>query len=111
MRRESRNAQVALILPAGLHRDQVEQVFDRFAPVRPTCVAFSKTDDGRRIGDLVSALARTDLPLSFITNGQRVPDDLVAATPRGLAALMLRDGHPSSNARVKHGSPREESTA
>ena len=95
LRSEAPGAQVVLVMPAGLHRAEADRVLEQFASVRPTCVAFSKVDDGRRIGDLVTALARTDLPLAFTTNGHRVPDDLVAATPRRLAALMMRAGRSS----------------
>jgi flagellar biosynthesis protein FlhF len=90
LRRAVPEAEVALLIPAGMHREEARRVLERFAIVRPTCVAFSRVDDGRRVGDLVTALSEFDLPLSFLTNGHRVPDDLQNATPRGLAALMLR---------------------
>ncbi len=88
----------AILVPAGLHRDEAARVLERFAEARPTCAAFSRVDDGARVGELVTALAGSKLPLSFLTTGHRVPDDLEGATPRGLAAILLRsvpqDGHP-----------------
>lgn len=107
LRSEAPGAQVVLVMPAGLHRAEADRVLEQFASVRPTCVAFSKVDDGRRIGDLVTALARTDLPLAFTTHGHRVPDDLVAATPRRLAALMMRAGRSSDKPGPRPGSLQE----
>jgi flagellar biosynthesis protein FlhF len=88
-------AQVALLLPAGLHREEAEEIVERFRPLRPTCVAFSRTDDGGRIGELVTAITAAGLPLAFVTNGHRVPD-IEEISPRGLTALLLRSGFRSS---------------
>ena len=42
-----------------------------------------------------TALAATELPLAFLTTGHRIPDDLQVASPRALAALLLRSGFRS----------------
>jgi flagellar biosynthesis protein FlhF len=96
LRRVVASPQMALLVPAGLHRDEARRVLERFEPVRPTCVALSKVDDGGCIGELVTAIAPTRLPLAFLTNGHRVPDHLVEASPRRLAALLLQSGFRSS---------------
>ena len=80
----------------------LRRVIDLFAPLDPTCVAFSKIDDGRRLGDLVSALAPTRIPLAFVTNGHRVPDDLEDASPRGLAAAILRSARGVGRPRERY---------
>jgi flagellar biosynthesis protein FlhF len=85
-------ARVALLLPAGLHRLEARRVLQRFAPLEPSFVAISRVDDAARPGELVTAVAQAGLPLGFLTNGHRVPDDLQEATPRTLAALLLRSG-------------------
>ena len=40
---------------------------------------------------IVNLLADKDISLSFMTNGQSVPDDIVPATADKLAALLLRE--------------------
>ncbi len=97
LRRSSPAAQVVLLIPSGLHHDEARDVVDRFDPVRPTCIAFSRVDDGRRLGELVTATAASRLPLAFITNGHRIPEDIEDASPRGLAALLLRSGFRASS--------------
>ncbi len=87
------HATVAVLLPAGLHHAEAAKVLARFAGLRPSCVAFSRVDDGGRIGELVTALAPSRLPLAFLTTGH-APPDLEDASPRALAALMLRNGLP-----------------
>ena len=39
---------------------------------------------------ILNLLYQQDLSLSFLTNGQSVPDDIVPATPDALAELLLR---------------------
>ncbi len=97
LRRSSPAAQVVLLIPSGLHHDEARDVVNRFEPVRPTCIAFSRVDDGRRLGELVTATAASRLPLAFITNGHRIPEDIEDASPRGLAALLLRSGFRASS--------------
>ncbi len=92
------DAGVAVLLPAGLHRDEAARVLDRFAPLRPTCAGFSRVDDGLRVGELVTALAGSELPLSFVTCGHRVPQDLDTVSPRRLTALLLRAGRSQAGA-------------
>ncbi|MCP3979355.1 MAG: hypothetical protein GY716_08505 [bacterium] len=85
-------AAVALLVPAGVHREEASRIIDRFAPIEPTCVGLSRVDDGSMPGELVTALAAHKLPLAFFTNGQSVPEDMQLASPHGLAALLLRAG-------------------
>jgi len=92
------DAGVAVLLPAGLHRDEAARVLGRFAPLRPTCAGFSRVDDGLRVGELVTALAGSELPLSFVTCGHRVPQDLDTVSPRRLTALLLRAGRSQAEA-------------
>jgi flagellar biosynthesis protein FlhF len=89
LRRAVSDAEVAVLVPSGLHRDEALRVLGRFEGMRPTFAALSRTDDGARPGELISALARAGLPLSFVTTGHRVPDDLLAASPDVLAAMLL----------------------
>ncbi len=85
------DAAVAVLVPAGLNHGEAIRVLRRFDRLAPSCVAFSRVDDGARVGELVTALATRGLPLSFLTTGHE-PPDLEEASPSGLAATMLRDG-------------------
>ena len=90
------DALMAVLLPSGLHRAEAARVLSRFAPLRPTCAALARVDDGGRPGELVSALAASGIPLAFVTHGHRIPDDLSPASAHGLGAMLLRAGRPSS---------------
>ena len=86
------DAELAVLVPGGLHKDEALRVLQRFEPIRPTLIGFSKIDDCGRIGELVTAVVSTKLPLAFVTTGHHVPQDLRRATPLALAELLLDPG-------------------
>ncbi len=95
-------AELVVLVPAGLHHQDAREACDRFSTLRPTIAALSRTDDGSRPGECLTAIAERRLPLGFLTTGHRVPDDLEPATPQRLAALLLRAGNPGTGANEAH---------
>jgi flagellar biosynthesis protein FlhF len=69
-------------------RDQKEvaAAFGRFAPAS---LIFTKLDETSTFGPILNRVRATGLPVSFLTTGQRVPDDLEEATRDGLARRLL----------------------
>jgi flagellar biosynthesis protein FlhF len=56
----------------------------------------TKSDEAIQMGPAVDCLVRNKLPLLFLANGQRVPEDLFPANPRYLAhRSVLARGHGS----------------
>ncbi len=71
---------------------RIEDQFDiieRYSRLNPTGVIFTKLDDSRHPGGLLTVAERSQIPLTYLTCGQNVPDDLVAADPFRLAKLFL----------------------
>jgi len=97
------DAATAVILPAGLHREEASRILDRFCVFSPTCAGISRVDDGGRLGDLLTALAGAGLPLSFVTTGHRIPQDLEEVSAGSLALMLLSEG--SRNARSANARP------
>ncbi len=61
----------------------------RQAEVLPVSgLVISKIDETERYGNVINNLLKFKKPVSFLTNGQKVPDDLITATPGRLAELV-----------------------
>ncbi len=56
-------------------------------------IVLTKTDESSTFGNIVNVLLRTNLPLSFLCCGRRVPDDIEAASIQRLVELLF--GSPS----------------
>ena len=67
----------------------LSHVVDSYQVFRPQRLIFSKLDETGSFGPILNEAARTGKPLSFFTTGQRIPEDLEAATKKRLAELVL----------------------
>ncbi|MDY6851387.1 MAG: flagellar biosynthesis protein FlhF, partial [Thermodesulfobacteriota bacterium] len=56
-------------------------------------LVISKIDETNSYGNVINNLIKFKKPVLFLTNGQKVPDDIITATPEGLAG-MITNGHP-----------------
>jgi flagellar biosynthesis protein FlhF len=74
-----------LVLPANTHSDDLDEVVRRFAIAKPRGVVLSKVDETGRLGAALSVTVRHGLPISYLTDGQRVPEDLHRAEAHRLA--------------------------
>lgn len=71
-----------LTLPANLQTGALQDIVDAFSPAKPFACILTKTDEAATLGGVFSVLMRSALPLAFIANGQRVPDDFHLAQSR-----------------------------
>jgi flagellar biosynthesis protein FlhF len=67
----------------------LSRVVDSFEAFRPQRIIFTKLDETGSFGPILNEAARTGKPLSFFTTGQRIPEDLEAATKSRVAELIL----------------------
>jgi flagellar biosynthesis protein FlhF len=77
-----------LVLPASMKADDLARQVDLFREFRPRKLIFTRMDETSRYGTLLSLAARTRLEVSFLAQGQRIPDDLEIATREGLVRLL-----------------------
>ena len=58
----------------------IEEIFQQFEPFNYRSVVLTKLDETSRIGNVLSVLHKKRKPLSYITDGQAVPQDIEAAS-------------------------------
>ncbi len=68
-----------LTLSATTQRSALSHAIRAFSTVKPTGVVLTKMDEAASLGGVLSALLEARLPLAFVTNGQRVPEDIQVA--------------------------------
>ena len=73
---------VLLALPANTQTAALQEIVEAFMVARPSACILTKTDEATSLGGAISALIRSGLPLAYVANGQRVPEDLHFARPR-----------------------------
>lgn len=60
-----------------------------FEPLRLNRLLFTKTDESSTHGNILNLLIKSELPLTYLTGGQRVPEDIEVADIGRLSELML----------------------
>ena len=83
-----------LTLSATTEAAAVQRALRLFADFRPDACVLTKLDEAASLGSLLSALIQSGLPTAFITDGQRVPEDLQPARAHPLvtrAAELLAE--------------------
>ena len=80
-----------LVMSATTKQKDAEEILEKFSVCEPSRLIFTKTDETSSIGIILNLLYEKKLALSYLTNGQSVPDDIIPATADMLAGLLLRD--------------------
>jgi flagellar biosynthesis protein FlhF len=78
-----------LVLSATTKSVDMHEIVDRFAVCNPDHLLFTKLDETSTLGPLFNELVRTQKPLSYFTDGQRVPEDLHIAQKHQIADILL----------------------
>ncbi|MCL2066897.1 MAG: flagellar biosynthesis protein FlhF [Treponema sp.] len=75
-----KDAEIHLVLSASTKTSDIEVILRQFEPFNYCSVLLTKMDETSHIGNVISALAEKGKPVSYITDGQKVPNDIKKAT-------------------------------
>jgi flagellar biosynthesis protein FlhF len=78
-----------LVVPASLRREDAAVILDSYAPLKPSALIISKTDEAAVCDGLTRLFDVSGLPVVYLTDGQRVPEDIHAASPGVVASLIM----------------------
>jgi flagellar biosynthesis protein FlhF len=81
-----------LILSATTRMQDLRRTVARYDACAPSRLLFTKLDETEEYGNLFELAYQTALPLSYWSNGQRVPEDFELAESARLADLLLDRG-------------------
>jgi flagellar biosynthesis protein FlhF len=95
-----RSVRTHLVIAADTSAATARRVLDRYATLRPSRVIITKLDECDSVVPLLTVVRERQLPVSYLSGGQRVPEDLTRATPAALAAALL--GETGSEAALCH---------
>lgn len=70
----------------------LRETIERFAAVGPTSLLLTKLDESPSLGHAAEPILASQLPISYLTDGQSVPEDIRTAHPASFAAQMLTGG-------------------
>ena len=78
-----------LVLPATAQRKVLEHAYEHFSSLGLRGVILTKVDETQSLADALSLCIKENLNLSYVTNGQRVPEDISIPDARDLTLKAL----------------------
>jgi flagellar biosynthesis protein FlhF len=91
-------SEIHLAISATTKASDVEEILKSFEPFRYKAVILTKIDETLRVGNIISVLAASHKPISYIADGQSVPQDIEQASV--LRLLMNLEGFHCNRERL-----------
>ncbi|MDM5271815.1 flagellar biosynthesis protein FlhF [Sulfurovum sp. zt1-1] len=86
-----KDLEVNLVLPATVKYEDMEDIFTNFSFLNLDSVIITKFDETKHLGTLLNFMLAYDLPMSYFSIGQEVPDDLRVASKEYLLERFIGD--------------------
>lgn len=84
--------EIILVLSATTRTEELIEAYRKFNVTKIDKIVFTKLDETTSYGQILSTVYKTRSHISYITNGQNVPDDIELPDELLLAKLILGDG-------------------
>ncbi len=87
-----------LVLAATTDERLQQRTLQAFSKLPLSRLIFTKLDETDRCGALINLPTSSNLPLAYLTNGQKVPEDILLAEAQKVAELVM--GHETESRRM-----------
>ena len=106
MKRARANLKKLLVLPCTSQRQVLKTVFDVYSQVRLDGCVLSKLDESASLGEAISIVIEEKLPVVYVADGQRIPDDIQPARAHNLISRAVYTAEQYSHiySSLKYGS-------
>jgi flagellar biosynthesis protein FlhF len=82
--------ETALVLSASTQAGAIEETVKRYASAKPASALLTKVDEAASLGGILSVLAQNAMPIAYVSEGQRVPEDLRPARALELVSRAVQ---------------------
>lgn len=88
---------VHLVISSTTKNDDIETIVKGYSQIKIDNIIVTKLDETTSYGSLLSIIDVSKKPISYITTGQNVPDDLMKPTSSEIANLILYMGKDNND--------------
>lgn len=79
-----------LLLAASTNESEIETMAKNFSKLDCSSYIFTKIDETNTRGVIINQILKSEKPVSYVTTGQRVPEDIMKATKTGILNLIFQ---------------------
>ncbi|MBZ4682581.1 MAG: flagellar biosynthesis protein FlhF [Fusobacteriaceae bacterium] len=81
--------EVVLVMSATSKLKVLYETIEKFKYIGFSSIIFTKIDETSSVGSILTIMKKYNIPISFITTGQTVPDDIEIATKEKLKEIFI----------------------
>jgi len=89
------NVENHLLLSASMKEQDMSDIIDHFSNLPLHGLIFTKLDESGAYGTIINQLLHYRIPVSYLTNGQQVPEDIIPASIEALVEMIMHPGRAS----------------
>lgn len=106
MKRAHSRLKKLLVLPCTSQRQVLKTVYDVYTQVSLDGCVLSKLDESASLGEVISVVVEDSLPVVYVADGQRIPDDIQPARAHNLVSRAVYTAEQYSHiySSLKYGS-------
>lgn len=106
MKRARPGLKKLLVLPCTSQRQVLKTVVDVYSQVRLDGCVLSKLDESASLGEAISVVIEENLPVVYVADGQRIPDDIQPARAHNIISRAVYTAEQYSHiySALKYGS-------
>ncbi len=78
-----------LAIPANVREEDAETIAENYNILSPSAIILTKTDETSKCDGITKLLHSMDQPVVYVTNGQKVPEDIHEAEPIAIATMIM----------------------
>ncbi|HEX4595438.1 MAG TPA: AAA family ATPase [Bryobacteraceae bacterium] len=79
-----------LVLPASMRTSDLKRAAKQYEAFQPSKLLYTRLDETETFGPILNQSIQMGLPVSFLSGGQRIPEDLEPATEELILDLILK---------------------
>lgn len=80
-----------LLLNVSTTEEEMNKTAVSFSPLKFRSYIFTKLDEAEKYGSIINQLMKIQLPVSYLTTGQNVPEDIEEATKNRMLKLLFNN--------------------
>lgn len=80
-----------LVCSSNVKTNDLIDIYEKFSISEPNSLIFTKLDETSSVGQIISLSKYTNLPIDYITTGQKVPDDIEEPNYNKLVSEVIKE--------------------
>jgi flagellar biosynthesis protein FlhF len=81
---------ISLVIALNTKEEDCMEIYDKFSKLKIDSLLLTKLDETNTPGTMLNFAVKTKKPISYISFGQDVPDDIAKADPFSISSFIIK---------------------